>query len=104
MSTIKPALSEEEWAKFHRSVTDCMDDTAMHLCIENMASIQKNAHAMAAAALHGQPFGFTREDVALLRAYADWDLGGRNSTDFDDLADRIEALLPPELTRTNPEP
>lgn len=58
-------------------------------------------HALAALALHGQPFGFTREDVTALRNVA-------NSLDVDDptyeatleviasLTDRVSALLPPE--------
>ena len=57
-------------------------------------------HAIAATALHGQPFGFTREDVALLREHFTWDVtcdvsegAARSGTS---LADRIEALLPPE--------
>lgn len=42
-------------------------------------------HGIAAYALHGQPFGFTWADVDELRSEAR----------FDSLADRIEALLPP---------
>ena len=58
--------------------------------------------SLAAICLKGQPFGFTREDVELLRSVE------RDSHDpasapyigdvsmLADLADRIEALLPPE--------
>ena len=46
-------------------------------------------HALAALSLYKQPFGFTREDVEHLR-------GGFHAHDFTSLADRIEALLPPE--------
>jgi len=42
-----------------------------------------------------KPFSFTREDVEALReAYVP--LGRYVHFDFDDLADRIAALLPPE--------
>jgi hypothetical protein len=58
-------------------------------------------HALAALALHNQPFGFTREDVKMLRESQIWadstDLRVNGEpADFEDLADRIEALLPPE--------
>jgi len=70
-------------------------------------------HAVAAVCLHGQPFGFTRDDVGLMLLARD---AGRIVTDepggvpryagrpltfgehnrLRDLADRIEALLPPD--------
>lgn len=69
-------------------------------------------HALAALALHGQPFGFSWADVALLERLADYDhreaacLEG-HVDDFPEVADnreahvralaaRIAALLPPE--------
>ena len=60
----------------------------------------ESRHAIAALALHGQPFGFTREDVTILLSEAE-----QNELDgFEDvgvilrsLAARIEALLPPEV-------
>ena len=59
-------------------------------------------HALAALCLHEQLFGFTRGDVVSLREtagfytmVADGAPGVRNSW-ADDLADRIEALLPPD--------
>jgi len=48
------------------------------------------------------PLGFTRDDVRNLRMAADWeedyewDNGRRCTSPLRDLADRIEALLPPE--------
>lgn len=51
----------------------------------------KNLHALAALCLHGQPFGFTWEDVRVLREQFHVNL-------LQDLADRIAALLPPEET------
>jgi hypothetical protein len=70
----------------------------------------KQSHKLAALALHGQPFGFTRGDVKALRFLAElWveDEGpageGWRSTELlnaqslaQSLAARIEALLPPE--------
>jgi hypothetical protein len=59
-------------------------------------------HAIAALALLGQPFGFTRFDVETLRGAAatiddEWGLGWRSEcADLRRLAARISALLPPE--------
>lgn len=62
----------------------------------------RNRHGLAALALHGQPFGFTREDATNLRALPDvgWHYGGEGGVEtvrewLNDLAGRIEALLPP---------
>lgn len=55
-----------------------------------------------ALALYGQPFGFTREDVKVIRAaipwiHQRWDESVRPEMELlASLADRIEALLPPE--------
>lgn len=53
-------------------------------------------HKLAALALHGQPFGFTREDVGFLRGlWRELAL----ASDYEavrHIATRIEALLPPE--------
>jgi hypothetical protein len=85
MSEIKPALTGEEWESVK---SDIVPETAL------------GGHALAAMALHGQPFGFTHDDVLTLRLAAD-----THDNDLDwkercfklrDTADRIEALLPPE--------
>ena len=52
-----------------------------------------NRHGAAALCLHEQPFGFTRKDVKTLRA-ADPAFGDCGI--LHAIADRIEALLPPE--------
>jgi hypothetical protein len=66
-------------------------------------------HALAALCLHGQPFGFTHEDVDLLKVVTDhWPSLGNYESDADgqhaiyhrvdalqSLADRIGAILPP---------
>jgi len=61
-------------------------------------------HALAALCLHGQLFGFTWEDVRRLRgvfwAMSQW--GKNHAIEWagdewgESVADRIEALLPPE--------
>ena len=54
--------------------------------------------ALAAFALHAQPFGFTREDAAAVRRAAEAVQGGTTGLDaelLESLAARIEALLPP---------
>jgi hypothetical protein len=62
-------------------------------------------HALAAFALHGHQLGFTRRDVSLLRSAAEHDANiasmygptGPKEIGWKwQLADRIEALLPPE--------
>lgn len=58
-------------------------------------------HAVAALALHGQPFGFTWDDVKTLRdaTSANWwecDPGDADVLKVQAVADRIAALLPPE--------
>lgn len=100
MSELKPALTAEEWGMF---LTRGRDPAWK-------PSLFATEHAHAAMILHGQPFGFTREDVRLLRDLFRQQMvvarapGSRESHDncvriasrIDDLADRIEALLPPE--------
>lgn len=54
-------------------------------------------HALAALAMHGQPFGITTEDVRALRRAAD-DVAERTPDDaarLRDLAARFASLLPP---------
>jgi len=67
-------------------------------------------HGLAALALHGQPFGFTREDVASLEREANelkaWASAADTDTEGTEMigrcfillgiAARIAALLPPE--------
>lgn len=55
---------------------------------------------LAAFALAEQPFGFTRADVALVRAAAEGRAGGDAAAGLRDLAARIADLLPPEAGGT----
>lgn len=54
-----------------------------------------DARLLAGKALHGQPFGFTWDDVDALRATAAVFGGGGAGPTLSSLADRITALLPP---------
>lgn len=67
---------------------------------------KRDRHAVAALALHGQPFGFKPEDVAFARRLAvaferndamDWD---EVEAFLKSIAERIAALLPPEDNTT----
>lgn len=100
--SIKPALTPDEWAgraiQSGRGRARIADGGALEAEGELDAS---RRHALAALALHGQPFGFTWKDVDLIRSTVladdfhspdDWFVLQR-------LADRIAALLPPREPR-----
>ena len=128
---VRPALTPEEWAvgkvvrPFARPVllgealTIAPDpDDPQRIFItdqgEEYALVEPHMrHALAALALHGQPFGFTREHLSALRLllndklYYLQDEGpageGWKSPEAEraiallaEVADRIAALLPPE--------
>lgn len=90
---IKPAMTPEQWKQARRYPPGVVygfsgeDEGVM------------DRHRMAALCLYGQPFGFTREDVAQLHdwAYGCEEYGDRRSVPIlRSLAARIAALLPPE--------
>lgn len=102
-TTMQPAATREEWV---RGVTGPagtvtiagevnIANGSLFVGPDDMVFDGKERHALAAFALYGQPFGFTREDVEALRAeaYARHDDDGKR---LASLADRIAALLPPE--------
>ena len=109
---ITPALTPEEWEskelawptvalsttgdKGELSVWDGeLDDDSHFVKVKD-----SDRHSLAALALHGQPFGFTHEDVALLREEAEGEWNGAHMEQGRKLlvlAARIEALLPPEV-------
>ena len=130
---IQPALSAEEWNAKHcvRRSKGADDEgvfpdgsktdrhwTIMRSCgqvfvgaedegEQSMMGIVPTAdHALAALCLHGQPFGFTREDAAAARVTARFlsmapGMQGEANDDIERLrsmAQRIEALLPPDPT------
>src|SRR3954469_4755503 len=59
---IKPALTREEWESNKWSAVVRLNQTEVYG--------DRLRHAVAALALQGQPFGFTREDVNALRGLA----------------------------------
>ena len=75
-----PAMTEEEWKS-----------NEWHTNLNSAAK-----HVMAASCLHGQPFGFTWEDIDMLKMSARTVLGAMEHRALLSMADRIEALLPPE--------
>ena len=121
MSEIKPALTAEEWAEiicrrgdpesYTGSGVPTIEVSAQSIMGSRLPQIGR-PQALAALCLHNQPFGFTREDVDLIK-YAcivsrikmekSLKLGMENQADADlvtirtyrSLKDRIEALLPP---------
>lgn len=93
---MKPALTAEEWRKALRG-GDIGWNAEQDIVVESVRRLASNLRpAVAALALYGQTFGFTREDVTQLRFLAATD-GWEAFREFAiGLADRIEALLPPE--------
>jgi hypothetical protein len=94
VSEIRPAVTNEEWRVgylMRNAVGAAWGDG--NLCIGEDTATPEIAHAVAAVCLHGQPFGFTREDVRELRAMS---VNGFTYFGLNSIADRIEALLPPE--------
>ena len=129
MSDVKPALTREEWAVLETDPGGdpnadgqvfVDDERTGAICVTGGGTFYEipRPHSCAALCLHGQPFGFTREDVADERFAAEmfaalaevmeanpesWiSLAGPGFRDriarARDRADRIEALLPPEET------
>lgn len=92
MTKVEPALTPEEWA-------DWIDSGDLQAPLEAHGEV---SHALAALGLYGQPFGFTRGDVTVLRDMVYF--GRKNGYTVDEdglvlmasLADRIAALLPPD--------
>lgn len=121
---IQPALTAEEWAGATKSlhgggtyIEHALDPGLAidlwpdgELCVSDRGDSHdsvyfgiKRRHALAALALHGQPFGFTHEDLADLRVVCDaydWDsIHGEESDRQDRLPQilaKIAALLPPQ--------
>ena len=103
---ITPALSAEEWETL---CTDRKSNDTIRLSdstggivvddgVEGGYVVKEDRHALAALALHGQPFGFTRADIAAIEdvLVARDSHSCHDSGPLYDLAARIAALLPPE--------
>ena len=96
MEKIEPVMSAEEWAKWDTPYGRVLWQSARAACHDDVRDSQK----LAALSLHGQPYGFTWQDVDMLRQAAgmnggDGSLPNPSAERFTSLADRIEALLPP---------
>jgi hypothetical protein len=113
MSEVKPALTSAEWEDegYHLVEDAGARITSGFLYVQGWDDafcLHERRHALAALALYNQPFGFTREDVKLLRekvgpfnadrAIYAYEVAEIRSIEavIASLADRIEALLPPE--------
>jgi hypothetical protein len=109
---IEPAMTPEEWTELFDPEL-YSGGAFLPLKPDECTELYDHPHAMAACALYGQPFGFTREDVEVLRIARDagrieGGLGGEpvrmagrplrfgEQLRLKEIADRIEALLPPE--------
>lgn len=89
---IKPALTAEEWASWHK--VDAFERANFIAIREGLTR-----HSLAALCLYQQSYGFSREDVRLLGLYAAMFHGDHGEpARLQNLAARIEALLPPAET------
>lgn len=106
-TTIQPALTPGEWSNQHFSVGEvfgagvdnCGDFHVMLSCGGNVGTgIELDAHrrhALAALALHGQPFGFTEQEVTAVRESAEDDHAAyEHHATLRIVAAKIAALLP----------
>lgn len=99
-----PALSPEEWIQYGDDLQIMADWAADKRPFgpARRFTLEEKRHAVAAMALHNQPFGFTHDDEALLhemqrfyehRGFAgDAEMAGR----IGRLLRKISALLPPK--------
>lgn len=100
--SVSPALTAEEWESYlsGEGFGRRGDGWTVLYAAYSKERPAPNVHLSAALALYGQPFGFSWEDVDFLRSKARYerDQHGEliaDAFDFDALADRIAALLPP---------
>ena len=115
--SIKPALTAEEWAKKETKQAEwCYNEGAVKLgtwivwegdterelevlIVYGESDFRypiADRHGTAALCLHGQTYGFTWEDVETLREIAEVSQFPREVHICASLANRIEALLPPD--------
>ncbi|CAN5629050.1 hypothetical protein BH23GEM1_BH23GEM1_03900 [soil metagenome] len=105
---IRPALSAAEWIQYGNDLAIMADWAADKRPFgpERRFTMEDKRHAVAAIALHNQPFGFNHDEEALLqdlvrfyehRAFAgDSEIAGRIRLLFS----KISALLPPREAET----
>jgi hypothetical protein len=109
VSKVEPALTPAQWAK--KEIADessegafLSPDGRFLLFQDEVSGVDADAmrHGIAALALYGQPFGFTREDVhllwkaAALKAWGTYPYPVPEADAYNALAARITALLPPD--------
>ncbi|HUR91209.1 MAG TPA: hypothetical protein VMY38_00900 [Gemmatimonadaceae bacterium] len=100
----RPALSAEEWIQYADDMAIMADWAADRRPFgpQRRFSFQEKRHAVAAMALHNQPFGFTRDEEAMLesqaRFYEHRGFGGdlEIAAKLRRLSRKISALLPPK--------
>lgn len=90
-------MSAEEWSAL---VAPGVGADGVRLYIDRGTYEGRNRHALAALALHGQPFGFSAQDVADVQTFADvhcedGDDLGVIARRLPSLAARLQDLLPP---------
>lgn len=85
--------STEYVAKLGLSYDDCV--VVMNRAHERVLVPPPARAPLAAFALAGQPFGFTREDASVVRRAADGSEAEATKHALHDLAERLEALAPP---------
>ncbi len=91
ISEIKPAMTAEQWENSPSPGLGALPD--------EKDEYYDFPHAVAAQALYGQSFGFTREDVEEMEtAINGISLDGMDADPLRSIRDRILALLPPEDT------
>lgn len=93
-STIQPALTPGQWEEAQQWAASTYGWGGS----DDLVSLSHwNDHAAAALHLHGQPFGFTHEDVRRVQFAARRFLAMpiADAEALERLADRIAALLPP---------
>jgi len=107
---IKNALTAEEWKpgkhgqitwkRWTGSQVEKYKMGHMDITNDGYALNAKDQHAVAAICLHDQPFGFSWEDVEILRKIPFNEAGCERFVGYGGpyrrLADRIQALLPPK--------
>lgn len=96
-TTIRPALTPEQWEAKREIAGWVGPMVAFDGGTTGVRVVgPEERHGIAALALYDQPFGFTREDVAMLRDVVDACQGLTYELTLPDLITRIAALLPPE--------
>lgn len=101
------AMTVEQWARVEQIAPLPLGDEGGMAFVGRDANVTLHGpHAVAAAALYRQPFGFTWQDVDDIRHAASEPWDGSRAIGFRDerlalLADRIAALLPPRVLDLN---